>query len=115
MHERTKQKLSITLPGVAQELSERYPQIKAETIRKALALAESGGLTYLHGDESPVFGARSSDGGKVYVVAAGSCTCVARGLCYHRVARGLWLALAHNRTEVAFGDAIAKEEEASNG
>lgn len=104
-------KLSITFAGVAQEISERYPHLTPK-IEKALALAEGPRFWWAAEtpEKEPIFEALSSDGAKVYRVSPGACTCPARGICYHRIARGIVLTLAHNKTEVVFGDAEAKDE-----
>jgi hypothetical protein len=106
------QKLSITFKGVAQEIAERYPHLSAEKISKALELAEGPRLWWAGetSEKEPIFEALSSDGVKVYRVSPGACTCPARGLCYHRIARGIVVTLAHNKTEIVFGEAVAKDE-----
>jgi len=105
------QKLSITFKGVAQEIASKYPALSAK-IEKALELAEGPRLWWAGetSEKEPIFEALSSDGSKVYRVSPGACTCPARGLCYHRIARGIVVTLAHNKTEIVFGGAEAKNE-----
>jgi hypothetical protein len=109
--------LPTTIKGVATELLSKHPQL-ADRIRKAVDLVLRGGLSYhAHTEQGePIYTARSSsEPGRVYTVMAGSCTCPARTLCYHRVARGIVVIRAANVTAVDFGEALSREGQETGG
>jgi hypothetical protein len=103
--------LPISIKGVADAMLVQFPQIKAR-MGDAIDLLGSDRIWFAHHttEGEPVYYVRSKAGDMIYVVAAGSCTCPARGLCYHRVARAIRIQIAANRTAVDFREALALED-----
>lgn len=109
--------LPTTIKGVSTELLAKHPQLR-DRIAKAVELILREGIAFHAHTQSgePVYTARStSDPKRLYTVMAGSCTCPARTLCYHRVARGILVIRNANQTEVDFGDALSREEIGGEG
>ena len=104
-------KLPTTIKAISADLLTKHPEL-ADRLSRAIDLIHSSRLRFAYHTEegSPVYYAVSSDGATTYAVMAGSCTCPARKLCYHRVARGILTIRSANQAEVAFGDALALEE-----
>jgi len=104
-------KIPTTVKAIAADLLTKHPEL-TKHIAKAIDLIDSDRLRFSHHNSEghPVYLVRASDGASVYVVEAGACTCPARKLCYHRVARGLLTIRSANVTLVDFGEAIATEE-----
>lgn len=104
-------KIPTTVKNIAADLLTKHPELTRH-MAKAIDLTMSERLRFSHHNASgaPVYLVTSSDGASVYVVEAGACTCPARKLCYHRVARGLLVIRSANQTLVDFSEAIAAEE-----
>ncbi len=103
--------LPTTIKGIAESLLAAHPEL-SKRIAKAIDLLHRPDRIFFvaHIDGSPVYRMVSSDGSTSYTVEAGACTCPARGLCYHRVARGIMTIRSANLTRVAFDEAIAAED-----
>jgi len=82
-------RLPISIKGIAESLLVTRPEL-AKHIAKAIDLLQGDRLEFERHDAQgqPVYRCASSKGDTAYCVEAGACTCPARGLCYHRVARG---------------------------
>jgi hypothetical protein len=104
--------IPVSIKSIAADLLTKHPEL-TKHIAKAIDLINGDRLRFSHHttEGHPVYLVRASDGASVYVVEAGACTCPARKLCYHRVARGLLTIRSANVTLVDFGEAIAAEEE----
>jgi hypothetical protein len=105
-------KIPVTVNGVAADLCTKYPKTEDRLV-KAVDLINRGRIKWVALDDqgAPIYECLSSDGSMVYTIHAGACTCIARKLCYHRIARGILTILAANKTAVAFREALALEDE----
>jgi uncharacterized lipoprotein YbaY len=103
--------LPVTINAIAEDLHSKHPKLEDRLV-KAVDLISRERIRWIAQsiNGEPVYECRSSNGEKTYTIARGSCTCAARKLCYHRIARGLLVIQSANLTEIAFGDALAQEE-----
>lgn len=99
----------LSIQALAEALSIRYPELK-RSIAKALDLIERSRI-WQDTDCSIVdaYLAISSDNQQTYTVLANACSCAARGICYHRVARRL---IEKHDQLCAFAAQTARKEEA---
>lgn len=104
--------IPVSIKSIAADLLTKHPELHRH-MAKAIDLLSGDRIRFSHHttEGQPVYLVRASDGASVYVVEAGECTCPARKLCYHRVARGLLVIRSANLTRVAFDEAISAEEE----
>jgi hypothetical protein len=107
--------IPVTVNGVAADLLSQYPQTAAR-LEKAKVMLAHGKIWFFDHDASgePIYHCRSTDGSTVYEVGSRVCSCRAhqvKKVCYHRLARGILVILANNKTLVAFQEALPLEEQ----
>jgi len=104
--------LPTTIKGIATALLAQYPTL-TKAMPRAVDLLHGARIRFSHHDTQgqPVYLVTASDGVSVYVVEACACTCPARKICYHRVARAILVTRSANLTAVAFDEAVASDEQ----